>query len=226
MDSREDASTTLIDELILDPVEARVLGCLVEKQAITPEVYPLTLNATVAACNQKTNRDPILDLEPGEVGNALRRLEGKGVVAGSLGARSSRYEHRMDTIYGVTPRQRAVLAALLLRGPQTMNEISTHSARLAQFPGPDDLRGAVDRLMHHAPPLAVRLPHGAGQREDRYMHLLAGPVQAEQFATAAKSTPRSRDESDLLDRISRLENLVATLKGEVAEIVARLSHDE
>ncbi|MGA9422868.1 MAG: YceH family protein [Rhodanobacteraceae bacterium] len=226
MDSTGDAPTILSDERILDPVEARVLGCLVEKQATTPDVYPLTLNAAVAACNQKTNRDPVLELEPGEVGNALRRLEGKGVVAGSLGARSSRYEHRMDAVYGITPRQRAVLAVLLLRGPQTLSEIATRSARLAEFPGADDLQDAIDRLMHRAPPLAVRLPRGAGQREDRYMHLLAGPVDVEQLAAATTSAPRSREESDLTERIARLENLVATLQGEVAGMVAKLPRDE
>ncbi|MGA9341162.1 MAG: DUF480 domain-containing protein [Rhodanobacteraceae bacterium] len=222
MDTAQTGNASLDDEQILDPVEARVLGCLVEKQATTPDVYPLTLNATVAACNQKTNREPILDLEPGEVGNALRRLEARGIVVGSLSARSTRYEHRMDAVYGITPRQRAVLAALLLRGPQTMSEIATRSARLAQFPDPDDVRDALDRLMHREPALMVRLPHGPGQREDRYMHLLAGPIAVTEFSELPQRSLRSHDDSNLAARVANLESQIETLQAELAAVAARL----
>lgn len=227
MDPSEPDSTTTSDEPVpLDPVEARILGCLVEKQATTPEVYPLTQNAAVAACNQKTNRDPILDLDPGEVGNALRRLEGKGLTVGSLSARATRWEHRMDAFYGITPRQRAVLGVLLLRGPQTLNEIATRSGRLAQFPDPDDLRDTLDRLMQRTPVLVVRLPHGAGQREDRYMHLLGGPVSIEPFAAGPKtsSSDRSRGSDDLAERVERLEAQVAALQ-ERLDAIAPTTHD-
>ena len=138
-----EAEPTRSDAPILDPIEARVLGCLVEKAATTPEVYPLILNAVVAACNQKSNRDPLLDLEPGAVGHALRQLEGKRFVAGSMSARASRYEHRMDQALNITPRQRALLALLMLRGPQTAPELLTRSDRLADFPGLDDVRATL-----------------------------------------------------------------------------------
>ena len=114
----------------LDAVESRILGCLIEKAAITPEVYPLTLNALVAACNQKTSRDPVMHLDPGAVANTLRRMEERGLVkVAPSSQRVLRYEHRFDAAYGVTARQRAVLCALLLRGAQTLGELPPPAPR-------------------------------------------------------------------------------------------------
>ena len=170
----------------LDAVEARILGCLIEKSAITPEVYPLTLNALVAACNQKTSRDPLMHLDPGAVANTLRRMEDRALVkVAPASQRVLRYEHRFDTAYGVTARQRAILCALLLRGAQTIGELFTRTERLADFPSLDDVRDSLERLIERDVPLVVRISRGRGQREDRYMHLLSGPVDVDAFVESA-----------------------------------------
>ena len=204
----------------LDAVEARILACLVEKAAITPEVYPLTLNALVAACNQKTSREPIMHLDPGAVANTLRRMEDRGLVkVAPSSQRALRYEHRFDAAYGVTARQRAVLCALLLRGAQTLGELFTRTERLADFPSLDVVRDTLDRLIQREPALAVRIPRGAGQREDRYMHLIGGPVDI--AAHAATAPPSSAREGGLEARIEALESEIAALKDELAALRTR-----
>lgn len=208
----------------LDAVEARILGCLIEKAAITPEVYPLTLNALVAACNQKTSRDPVMHLDPGAVANTLRRMEDRGLVkVAPSSQRALRYEHRFDAAYGVTARQRAVLCALLLRGAQTLGEIFTRTERLAEFPSLDDARDTLDRLIDREPALVVRIPRGAGQREDRYMHLIGGPVDIAAHVAAAP-VASSRD-GDLQTRVEALESEIAALKDELAALRSRLDGD-
>lgn len=204
----------------LEPIEARILGSLIEKQATTPDAYPLTLNAVVAACNQKSNRDPMTHYEPGQVGHALRQLEGKGLVTGTLSARASRYAHRFETGFNVTTRQRALLAVLLLRGPQTLNELASRSERLADFPDAEEVRTVLDRLATREPALVVRLHRAPGQREDRYMHLLCGPVTVDTVMVAEADSP-SRSSGNLGDRVAQLESLVAQLQEVVAELQAR-----
>lgn len=209
----------------LDAVEARILGCLVEKAAITPEAYPLTENAIVAACNQKTSREPVMQLEPGAVAHALRAMEGRGLVrVAPASQRALRYEHRFDTVYGTTARQRAVLCVMLLRGPQTIAELLTRSERIGAFPGQDDVRDTLERLVAREPPLVVRIGRAAGQREDRYMHLLCGEVDVEAFAAAAISSARSDVPArvDLQERIERLETEVGQLREELASLRERL----
>ncbi|GMV28713.1 MAG: hypothetical protein AMXMBFR59_08380 [Rhodanobacteraceae bacterium] len=212
--------------VLLDPIEARVLGCLVEKAATTPEVYPLTLNAVVAACNQKSNRDPVLELEPGAVGHALRQLEGKRLVAGSMSARASRYEHRLDQALNLTPRQRALLALMMLRGPQTAPELLARSDRLADFPGLDDVRSTLDRLSQREPALVVRIPRSGGQREDRYMHLLCGEIDVAALARATPSDPVGSSTHELESRIEQLESLVDALQARLQQVERRFGADE
>ncbi len=204
----------------LTATEARVLGCLVEKAATTPEVYPLTLNALVLACNQKTSRDPVMDLEPGAVGHALNTLEARGLAKiATSSQRALRYEHRFDAIYGTTARQRAVLCVMLLRGPQTPGELMTRTERLAGFPTLDDVRDTLDRLMQREPAQVVCLGRAAGQREDRYMHLLAGDVDAEAWAAAA---PAASSRSGSSERLDQLESEVAELRAELADLRRQL----
>ncbi|HJU39163.1 MAG TPA: YceH family protein [Tahibacter sp.] len=209
--------------VLLEPIEARVLGCLVEKASTTPETYPLTLNAVVSACNQKSNRDPVMELEPGAVGHALRQLEGKRLVAGSLSARASRYEHRMDQALNITPRQRALLAVMMLRGPQTASELLTRSERLADFGSLDDVRATLDRLAQREPPLAVRIGRGAGQREDRYMHLLCGEALVGEYAAREPAAGGGGSSNgDLEARISQLESLVDALQERLGLVEQRV----
>ncbi len=205
---------------ILNAIEARVLGCLIEKEATTPETYPLTANAVVLACNQKTNREPVMDLEPGAVGHALRELEDRKLVASVHGARVQRYEHRFAKIYSVTAQQQALLAVLLLRGPQTLGELLTRCERLATFDGVDAVRDALDRLAQRSPPLVVNLGRATGQREDRTMHLLCGPVSAEEFASLAdRQAPAPNSARAALEaRVESLEAAVAMLREQVAQL--------
>ena len=220
MPIEENADGGEVAELhVLEAIEARILGSLIEKQATTPDAYPLTLNAVVAACNQKSSRDPISHYEPGEVGHALRQLEGKGLVSGTLSARASRYAHKFESAYNVTARQRALLALLMLRGPQTLNELYSRSERLADFPDAEEVRSVLDRLATRVPALVVRLQRAAGQREDRYMHLLCGAVSPDTIMQLADSPERPAP--GLSERVSQLESLVAQLQEVIAELQAR-----
>ena len=199
----------------LNTIEARILGCLVEKEATTPETYPLTENAVVVACNQKTNRDPVLELEPGEVGHALREMTDKGMVRAVHGARAQRYEHRFAQYWSVTVRQQALLAVMLLRGPQTLAELHARSERLAEPANLDDIRQALERLMQRTPALVVNLGRAAGQREDRYMHLLCGPVSAAEFAVGGNDASAPSKRGGIEARLEALEAEVDALRREL-----------
>jgi uncharacterized protein YceH (UPF0502 family) len=199
---------------VLTPVEARILGSLAEKAATTPDTYPLTLNNLVLACNQKTAREPVTNLSPGEIGHALRQLEPRGLVKSEYGARAERYHHRIDRVFDLTPAQASLMALLLLRGPQTLHELLSRSERMHRFAGTDDVRHALERLAERETPLVRRLPRGSGQREDRYAHLLCGePVMPERDDDAPASRGHDSQATDaLLARIEALEARVAALE--------------
>lgn len=203
--------------------EARVLGCLLEKAATTPEQYPLTANAAMVAANQKTSRDPLMDLELGAVGHTLRTLEDKKLVRVQHASRAYRYEHRFDEVYTVTGPQRAILCLLLLRGPQTPAELLTRSERLYKFTDLDQVKDTLDRLTRRQPALALRLERLSGQREERFMHLLCGLEHAER---AARNMPRSNESdspsSGLGERVSALELQVEKLTAALRELGAEL----
>jgi uncharacterized protein YceH (UPF0502 family) len=215
-----DAPEALSDELLLTAIEARVLGCLVEKEATTPEQYPLTENSVLLACNQKTSRDPVMELSAGEVGHALRRMEERRLLRSVHGSRAQRYEHRLADAYAVTRAQQALLALLLLRGPQTAPELLQRCERVQRFADLDELLHTLERLAQRSPALVVRVPRSGGQREDRFMHLLCGAVDVEALREQAAGSPRAslpgRDE--LLERISALEARIDLLE-------QRLRHD-
>ena len=211
-----------IEPPVLGAIEARIVGCLIEKAAITPETYPLTVNAIVAAGNQKTSREPVMQLETGTVAHALRAMESSGLVkVAPASQRALRYEHRFDAVYAVTARQRAVLCVLLLRGPQTLGELLTRTDRIGEFPSLDDVRDTLDRLIQREPALVVRLGRSHGQREDRYMHLLCGPVAAEAFVPSPEPAETTAREA-LPARIERLETEVQALRIELAGLRERL----
>jgi uncharacterized protein YceH (UPF0502 family) len=206
---------------LLTANEARVLGCLIEKAATTPEQYPLTANAAMVAANQKTSREPVMDLELGEVGHALRTLEDKKLVRCQHASRASRYEHRFEEVYTLTGPQRVVLCLLLLRGPQTAPELLNRSERMFKFSDVEQVRDTLDRLTRRQPAMAIRIARQAGQREERYMHLLCGADHAER---AAAQMPRGESgegaSSGLSDRVSALEEQVARLTAALRELGA------
>jgi len=199
---------------MLTPVEARIIGSLFEKQATTPETYPLTLNAVVVACNQKTAREPVMQLEPGAVGHALRQLESAGWVKSHFAARADRYEHRLEARLNVTRQQGALIALLLLRGPQTLNEVYSRSERLAKFDSEEAVQHALERLAQREPALVRELPRQSGQREARFAHLLSGePV----LPALSESAPRGSGGSSALEqRLDALEARVAVLEAQLA----------
>ncbi|MEA9608187.1 YceH family protein [Xanthomonas campestris pv. plantaginis] len=209
---------------VLDTAQARVLGCLIEKEATTPDAYPLTVNAAQVAANQKTAREPVLTLQTGVVHHALRQLETLGLVRQQFSSRAERYEHRLGSALDLTRQQVAVIGLLLLRGPQTLGELFARSERLARFNDSDDVRHHLERLIQRG--LAVQLPRASGQREDRYAHLLSGELDFEALqAAAARAAPSARsgaDSSELEARVLSLETTVAELQDALSALQARL----
>ncbi len=205
----------------LSPVEARILGSLIEKEATTPEQYPLTQNALQLACNQKTSREPVMNLQPGEVGHALRQMEERKLVRSIHASRAQRYEHCAERALGLTAQQLAVVAVLLLRGPQTAAEIQTRTERLTRFADAADLQHCLERLAQREPPALVRLPRATGQREERYMHLFGGPIDVEALAAAARAAaPAAASAGSISDRLDELEQRVEALESALERLQA------
>jgi uncharacterized protein YceH (UPF0502 family) len=200
---------------LLSPAEARVLGCLIEKKELTPDIYPLTLNATQAAANQKTSRDPVMALEPAEIHRALGQLEQKGLVRRAFASRVERYEHTVAQRFSMTSPQIVLLGLLLLRGPQTAYELLSRSERMARFQSIGDLGANLDLLIGRKPPLVQEIGRGPGQREDRYAHLLSGSVQAAVAASAPVRPMPTAASSDLEARVAALEAEVAGLRARI-----------
>ncbi len=201
---------------ILTLVEARVLGCLIEKKELTPDIYPMTSNALVAAANQKTSRDPVMALELADITRALGTLQSKGLVRQQFASRVERYEHLMAQKISLTRNQYALVGLLLLRGPQTLYELLARAERMANFADADALRGELDLLIGRRPPLVVELGRAPGQREERFAHLLSGEVQA--TTSTAPSQPRSPDFlSELEARVQALEEQVAKLQAQIGD---------
>ena len=218
MDTTDETSA-----LVLSTAEARVLGCLIEKEATTPDAYPLTVNAAQVAANQKTARDPVMALNVGDVNHALRQLEQKGLAKQVFSSRAERYEHRADKALDLSKQQLTLVGVLLLRGPQTVHELLARSERLASFNDAEDVRHHLDRLIQRKPALVQQIPRGPGQREDRYVHLLSGAIDvAAVTARIASSSSSSEASTPALEaRVQALENEVAELRAAVAELTSR-----
>ena len=197
---------------LLSAIEARVLGCLIEKKELTPDVYPLTLNAAHAAANQKTAREPVMALEIPEVGRAFSQLEQKGLVRQVFGSRVERYEHTVAQRFSMTSPQIALVGLLLLRGPQTAYELLARAERMALFSSIDGVRTELDLLTSRRPPLVQLLERAPGQREERYVHLLSGQPQIP-VATAPVYSPAPA--SDLEARVQALEEEIAALRARI-----------
>ncbi|MEQ1943585.1 DUF480 domain-containing protein [Mesorhizobium sp. VNQ89] len=209
----------MTDLPILNPAEARVLGCLIEKRELTPDVYPLTLNSAVAAANQKTAREPVMALEQVEVNRALKTLTEKGLVRQAFGSRVERYEHLLSQKFSLTQSQIAIVGLLLLRGPQTAHELLARTERMARFQSIEQLRGDLDLLIGRRPPLVQLIERGPGQREERYAHLLSGEVQMPVYAAQPAAVSYSSHRSDLEERVEALERQVAELSEKLRILV-------
>lgn len=204
----------------LSAIQARVLGCLMEKKETTPEQYPLTLNALRNACNQKSARDPVTDYSEGEIGHVVRELQERDWVREEWGARTPKYSHRVGQVLGLHSRGLALLCVLMLRGPQTPGELKSHCQRLFAFDDLDDVLFALANLQKNDPPLVDALPRQAGQKEIRYMHLLCGTPEP----TESNAPRRARPAEPTAQ--TGLEGRVVALEQELAELRKRLANLE
>ena len=205
---------------LLNAVEARVLGALVEKEITTPEYYPLSLNALVNACNQKNNREPVMNLDEDAVRQALRGLEDDGLAGPRRGgdSRVTKYEHHLQEVFNFTRGETALMCVLLLRGPQTPGELRGRTERIHRFEEIDDVLGTLQKLMQREPALAKALPRQPGTKETRYAHLLSGEIEAAEAVPAVSTTVAANGD----ERVAQLEAEVAELRREVAELRERV----
>ena len=209
-------------ELSLSPVEIRVLGALVEKDITTPEYYPLSLNALVNACNQKSNREPVMQLDEDLVRDALSALQERRMAGPASGAdsRVSKYEHRLQEVFNFTRPEIAVVCVLLLRGPQTPGELRGRTERMFRFESLDDVQSALQKLGQREPSLVKVLPRQPGTKESRWAQLFGGDVVVTE-ALPTESATTSVNSADA-ERIARLEEEVASLQREMGELKDQL----
>ncbi len=204
----------------LDPVAVRVIGCLIEKALATPDHYPLSLNALTNACNQSSNRDPVMSLDEGTVSQAIDSLRRAGLVRSiqGVGSRVPKYQHLLAEAGELSRPELAVLCVLALRGPQTQAEVRTRAARLMSSDDASGLDAALDGLVNaEAQPLVARLSRRPGQKEVRYAHLLAGEI-----TDVDEESDAPRETEPATDRLAALEQLADELRNEVADLRAQL----
>jgi uncharacterized protein YceH (UPF0502 family) len=205
---------------VLDAVEIRVLGSLLEKEQTTPDAYPLSVNALVSACTQRSNRDPVMDLEAGDVDGALDRLHEEVLVWPVEGARVQRWRHNLDRRWELDAATKAVLTVLLLRGPQTPGELRARTDRVHPFDATDDVEAVLVTLAAGDEPLVVQLERRPGQKESRWAHVVGGPPTGPAAAPPTRDTATDTGPS-LRDRVADLEQRVARLE-EVLERFGRV----
>jgi hypothetical protein len=213
----------------LTPLEARVIGCLIEKQITTPDQYPLSLNALVLACNQKSNRDPVLSLDEATVQNTLDQLARRHMVIekSGFGSRVLKYQHRFcNTEFGtfkLTPQELAIVCELLVRGPQTPGELRTRASRMTPFADVTEVEGTLEGLgTREDGPFVVQLPREPGRRDSRYAHLFSGPVTIPPPPTAEPSAPATAAAAETGARLERLEEQLRELRAELEELKKRV----
>lgn len=209
-------------EAILNDVEVRVLGALIEKQITTPDYYPLTLNALVNACNQISNRDPVVSYDERTVAEALESLRAKNLVYVFYGSESRvpKYKHMAVEIFKIAPPELALMCVLMLRGPQTVGELRGRTGRMHEFASLAEVETTLDALASRDDePLVVKLPRQHGRKESRYAHLLSGaPDAGEDEAAASTSAASSEQRASSGERISRLETEVESLRNDLSEL--------
>ncbi len=205
-----------MDNLTLHPHTVRVLGALIEKQALTPDSYPLTLNALQSACNQLTSRDPVLSLSEADISSALDELMAQKLVAERIpaGSRVAKYEHRLNYAWNIDGARLAALGLLLLRGAQTSAELRTRAGRVYSFASVDEVETALAALADKYPPLVEKLPRQPGEREARWVHLLHPPAQTQPNPTAPA-------EPALQERVAQLEAQLATMLQRIEALEAQ-----
>jgi uncharacterized protein len=209
--------------ILLNEVECRVLGALIEKEITTPEYYPLSLNALANACNQKSNRDPVMNLDEAAVRQALHSLDGQSLVrsVSASDSRVTKYEHRLQEAFNFYRHEVAILCVLLLRGPQTPGELRTRTERMHSFDDLSAVQSSLTHLMKREPPLAKVLPRQPGTKESRYAHLLSGDVES--FETKSEVETSASARSADAERIALLEKEVSALRQNAAALEKELA---
>jgi uncharacterized protein len=204
--------------IVLNEMEARVLGALLEKEITTPDYYPLSLNSLVNACNQKSNRDPVMNVEEDSVRDALRTLQDNSLArsVSAVDSRVTKYEHRLQEAFNFDRREAALFCELLLRGPQTAGELRTRAERMHSFDDLSEAQSALQRLMNREPPLVKVLVRQPGTKESRYIHLLSGDAKPVS-STAGREVPAAL-EGEKMDGFSRLSSEMAELRRDVADL--------
>lgn len=210
----------------LSPTEARVLATLMEKARTVPDSYPLSLNTLMLGCNQKTTRDPLMNVTEAEIASALDNLMPLGLVRESSGSRVARYEHNFQRGVGVPEQSAVLLGLLMLRGPQTAGELRLSAERWYRFADISSVEGFLEELQDRSEakggPLVVKLPRAPGAREQRWAHLLCGPVDLDALSHGTAVPPGSSTTSALTERVARLENEVAQLQETVQRLCSEL----
>jgi len=209
--------------LLLSPIEARVLGALVEKESTTPEYYPMTLNALVNACNQKSSRDPVMSLDDMQVLAAIARLRDNGVVEerNENGGRAARYGHKFERLLSCSVAERAALCVLFLRGPQTPGEIRGRSGRLHEFKTPAEVEAVLNGFITRPEPIVAKLPRMTGHKENRFAHLFCGAVEGGGELPAEPAVTQAGEQGE--ERLAALEQKIEALRRDVEAIKTRLS---
>ena len=199
---------------LLTPEEARVIASLMGKELTTPNNYPLTLNSLMAACNQKSNREPVMTMNEGQVGNIVNKMADRGLLFVEYGERAIRISHKARSNFKLDRKQQAVLTVLMLRAPQTLNDILTRIGRMVDFSDTEEVLPVVDEMIARQPALVVRFPRGEGRREERYSHLLCGDVEMPKSMESAPGVTGNLTTAEI-DRLTILENRVAELEKRV-----------
>lgn len=217
----------MIDDL--NPTQIRILGALLEKEQATPEYYPLTVNALLAACNQRSNREPVMALTEGELWDELEALRAEVLVWRSEGARAQRWSQSISRRLELDAEEKAVLTLLMLRGPQTVGELRSRSQRLHEFDGLEAVHAALRRMATEERDLVVELPRQPGQKENRWAHLLAGKAPVEELSTAPSVATTDQESAlqaaiaaarpSLAERVAGLEEKVAELQKTVERLL-------
>jgi len=199
-----------IKEAMLTPLEARILGSLMEKQLTTPDAYPLTLNSLQLACNQKTNREPVMNLQEGAIQDCLYALQDRKLVEFDYGARANKFNQRLARTLHFDKPEQAIFCIMLLRGPQTINELFSRTKRMYDFKSLSDIEHLLEKLLGKYTPLIVKMPPQSGQREARYMHLLCGEPELGANNPIVSATQTDSNDN-LVSRVEELEKQVAWL---------------
>ena len=213
--SHSDAASNVsaASEAMFTAKEARLLACLMEKEMTTPDNYPLTLNSLVLACNQKSNREPVMKLTEGEVGHAARGLSDRHFVKIEYRGRTQKLTSKMQLALDIDRKQQALLTVMMLRSPQTLNDLRSRTSRMAEFDNLEDIQLTLEIMNDRRKPLVQLIAKGPGQREDRYTHLLCGEIDPELIPTVASASPSTKSViAQLEQRIKELEQRVKFLE--------------